>query len=258
LGGEIEDPVAQTQNFGLIRLDSTGAVDTTFGTAGDGKVITDFFSLDDRGRNVKVISGDEILAIGGTFISPTIVRGVIVKYRENGTVADNFGTPIIGMFAESGDFNLLGNIKCSNLLILDEYSNATAGFRLEGEVRSKYLKTTLDTTKFLSAVKYSYLRITSNYTVNNSDLNAVIIVDGVGITVRFRGVTLPENLGKTLIIKNQSTVNTVTIEPFGSRMIVGTTQVSAPTTFTLATSESFIFAAVQEGRTVNTIWIKIN
>ena len=77
-------------NWMLLRLDSTGTLDSTFGT--NGITVVDFFSRDDLPQAL-TIQPDEKILVSGTstdtinyFNNPTIVR-----FTENGIVDSSFG-----------------------------------------------------------------------------------------------------------------------------------------------------------------------
>lgn len=72
-------------NFGLVRLNADGSLDSTFGTGG--KVTADFGNTSDEANRMALTADGKILVTG---YSST--RIAVLRYNTNGTVDTNFGT----------------------------------------------------------------------------------------------------------------------------------------------------------------------
>lgn len=72
-------------NFGLVRLNADGSLDSTFGTGG--KVTADFGNTSDEANRMALTADGKILVTG---YSNT--RIAVLRYNTNGTVDTNFGT----------------------------------------------------------------------------------------------------------------------------------------------------------------------
>jgi uncharacterized delta-60 repeat protein len=80
-------------DFALARYDSSGNLDTSFGT--NGKVITDFFGQDDRIHAIVLQSGGKIIAAGFASIDPFSGRDsdfALARYDTNGNLDASFST----------------------------------------------------------------------------------------------------------------------------------------------------------------------
>lgn len=77
-------------NFGLIRLDSNGALDSTFG--GDGKVTTDFIGTDDLAYALAIQPDGKIVAAGSTFAASgtTPANFGLARYEADGDLDPTF------------------------------------------------------------------------------------------------------------------------------------------------------------------------
>lgn len=82
-----------SHDFALARYTTNGFLDTTFGTNGNGKVLTDFNSRTDEGFSVAVQSDGKIVVAGSADSSSGGNRDfAIVRYTPNGALDPNFGT----------------------------------------------------------------------------------------------------------------------------------------------------------------------
>ncbi|NJL21410.1 MAG: hypothetical protein HC895_12220 [Leptolyngbyaceae cyanobacterium SM1_3_5] len=95
-------------DFALVRYNSDGSLDTTFGTGG--KVATDFDRLGDSGTSV-VLQSDGKLVIAGLARSGDQTRPALVRYNSDGAIDTTFGTNgkvlmNVASGAEIGPFNL--------------------------------------------------------------------------------------------------------------------------------------------------------
>jgi uncharacterized delta-60 repeat protein len=102
-------------DFGLIRYNTDGTLDNTFGTGGI--VTTDFFNNYEEGFIVKVQSDGKILVAGGPINISTDDDFGIVRYNPNGTLDNTFG--VGGQV--STDF--FGGADIVNSLVIDSNGN---------------------------------------------------------------------------------------------------------------------------------------
>ena len=79
-------------DFALVRYNSDGTLDATFGTGG--KVTTDFASPSDFAFSVAIQQDGSIVAAGGTFTGPDSdsFHSALARYNSNGTLDASFGT----------------------------------------------------------------------------------------------------------------------------------------------------------------------
>ncbi|MDP9300808.1 MAG: delta-60 repeat domain-containing protein [Actinomycetota bacterium] len=78
--------ITGNENVAVLRFDSSGSLDTTFG--GDGIVKTDAAAGPDAGSDVALMSDGSIVAIG----SSSYEYGLLVGYNADGTLNSGFGT----------------------------------------------------------------------------------------------------------------------------------------------------------------------
>jgi len=78
--------ITGNENMAVLRFDSTGTLDTTFG--GDGIVKTDATAGPDSGSAVALLSDGSIVAIGTSGYE----YGLLVGYNDDGTLNTGFGT----------------------------------------------------------------------------------------------------------------------------------------------------------------------
>ena len=77
--------------FALVRYNTNGSLDTSFDPVdADGKVITDFGSLNDTANSVAIQADGKIVAAGLTFLSGTNVAFALVRYNTNGSLDTSF------------------------------------------------------------------------------------------------------------------------------------------------------------------------
>jgi uncharacterized delta-60 repeat protein len=79
-------------DFALVRYNSNGTLDATFGTSG--KVTTDFASPSDQASFVAIQQDGSIVAVGRTFTGPDSdgFHSALAHYNSNGTLDAGFGT----------------------------------------------------------------------------------------------------------------------------------------------------------------------
>ena len=85
VGGITKNATTQANNFALVRFNSNGTVDTTFGT--DGKVITSDIIASYNGITKLLLQPDGKIVAGGLSIGMTMAR-----YLPNGALDPTFGT----------------------------------------------------------------------------------------------------------------------------------------------------------------------
>ncbi len=78
------------RDFVVIRYNSNGSLDTTFGTGG--KVATDIGTGDDIGNSVVIQPDGKIVVAGLSYIDAPIISFAIVRYNSNGSLDTTFGT----------------------------------------------------------------------------------------------------------------------------------------------------------------------
>lgn len=112
-------------DVGVIRLTSTGGLDSSFGSGG--KVVTPVGSGEDRGRSV-VLQADGKIIVAGYSHNGSNTDFAVVRYLENGQLDPSFGaggkvTTAIG----SGDERIMGAALQSDgkLLVAGHTSNST-------------------------------------------------------------------------------------------------------------------------------------
>ncbi len=90
------------QNFALVRYDSNGSVDTTFGSSG--KVITDFGGQDSA-SDIAIQNDGKIVAAGTTDHGSYAFDFALARYDSNGSLDTTFGTDgkVITDFGPNGD-----------------------------------------------------------------------------------------------------------------------------------------------------------
>lgn len=88
VAGFAQDTTGSIQDFAIVRYNSDGSLDNTFGTGGI--VTTDFGGNGDDGRTV-VIQGDGKIVVGGYCFNASI-DFAMVRYNSNGTLDNSFDT----------------------------------------------------------------------------------------------------------------------------------------------------------------------
>lgn len=79
-------------DFALARYNSSGSLDTTFGTAGTGKVTTAIGSSDDEIYGITLQSDDKIVVVGRTKNSGGDYDIVVARYTANGVLDTTFNS----------------------------------------------------------------------------------------------------------------------------------------------------------------------
>lgn len=78
-------------DFALTRLNADGTLDTTFGTGGTGKVLTDFGSSNDVANAVAIMNDGKIVVAGSSTVGGTSDFAV-ARYNPDGTLDTTFDT----------------------------------------------------------------------------------------------------------------------------------------------------------------------
>ena len=80
-------------DFALVRYNADGSLDTTFGTAGTGKILTPVGSVsNDQGNSVTLQADGKIIVAGSGAGSGTGTDFALVRYNTDGTLDTGFGT----------------------------------------------------------------------------------------------------------------------------------------------------------------------
>lgn len=89
--GYVWNGTANGGNFGIIRYNSNGSLDSSFGTGG--KVTTDLFGQYDEARRV-AIQADGKIVVAGSTVSSTLFQTDfgVVRYNSDGSLDTTFGT----------------------------------------------------------------------------------------------------------------------------------------------------------------------
>jgi uncharacterized delta-60 repeat protein len=90
--------LATSSDFGLVRFNPNGSLDTAFGI--DGKATTDFLGWGDAARAVAIQSDGKTVAAGMMVVPPSRTpysglrsgRGALVRYNNDGSLDTTFGT----------------------------------------------------------------------------------------------------------------------------------------------------------------------
>ena len=98
---------SQTLDFVLVRLNSDGSVDHTFGI--DGRVVTDFSGNDDTVYALALQSDGKIIAVGGSYDAATELSYIAVtRYNPDGSLDFTFGSGGKTITNLSGDVDASG------------------------------------------------------------------------------------------------------------------------------------------------------
>ncbi|AHM61123.1 hypothetical protein D770_14345 [Flammeovirgaceae bacterium 311] len=78
-------------DIALVRYNTNGSLDSSFGTRGDGKIITDFDGSNDNGRSISLQADGKIIVAGQT-TKGNNGNAALVRYNANGSLDTSFGT----------------------------------------------------------------------------------------------------------------------------------------------------------------------
>ena len=81
---------SSNSDFGLVRYNSNGTLDTSFGT--NGLVSTDYDGMLDAASSVLIQSDGKIVAVGSASSSATFYDFAVVRYLANGQIDTSFGS----------------------------------------------------------------------------------------------------------------------------------------------------------------------
>lgn len=81
--------VGMIGDFALVRYNSDGSLDASFGAGG--KVTTDFFGLSDGAKAVGLLPDGRIIVAGSSFRSSTITDFALARYNSDGSLDTSFG-----------------------------------------------------------------------------------------------------------------------------------------------------------------------
>ena len=115
---------ASEANTALVRYNSNGTTDNTFDD--DGIVITDLFNTEDFGYAV-VVQDDNKILVGGFAIAAASEDFALIRYNEDGTLDNTFGSDGIVTTDFDGFYNI-----ANCMLIQDDGKIVLAGFTTNG------------------------------------------------------------------------------------------------------------------------------
>lgn len=112
----------EESDFALIRYNSNGLIDSTFGT--NGLVTTDYFE-NEGPSEIRILADDKIL-LGGIVYESDDVRSIaLVRYNSDGSVDSSFGNN--GLFSFNPTNN---NVPCNDVLIQPDGKYVIVGRRI--------------------------------------------------------------------------------------------------------------------------------
>jgi uncharacterized delta-60 repeat protein len=94
VGGAMRPVVGQGEDFGLIRLTPSGALDSSFGPSGNGQVVKDFCGEQDRVRGIGLDSSNRIVLGGFARInngSSVQANFALARFTQDGVLDATFG-----------------------------------------------------------------------------------------------------------------------------------------------------------------------
>src|SRR5207302_7184984 len=85
-------------DFAIARYNTDGSLDTTFGTDGTGKVITDLNGNADHARGLALQPDGKLILAGNsaTLTTPIVDKTAVVRYNADGTLDTTLGNGGIG------------------------------------------------------------------------------------------------------------------------------------------------------------------
>ena len=123
-------------DFALARYNSLGILDTTFGSNGNGKVITDISGNKyDEARSVVIDNSNNIIVAGYTLSSTENFDFVLARYTSNGSLDTTFGN---GNGKVTTDFGGNSDDKAYSVVIDKNNKIIVAGFTLSTTNNSDY------------------------------------------------------------------------------------------------------------------------
>ncbi|MEX0643544.1 MAG: PKD domain-containing protein [Pirellulales bacterium] len=139
--GDVRGAVANDIDFGIVRYDTNGSLDTTFGTGG--RVTTDFFARADVANDL-AIQADGFIVVAGSARTLSFSDDIaLARFDTNGALDSTFGT------AGRVNTNISGGSqdKANSVTIQADGKIVAAGFSLTDYVLGRYnTNGTLDTT----------------------------------------------------------------------------------------------------------------
>lgn len=90
LGGWARGAGFSSQDFGLVKYEKDGGLDTSFGTNNDGKVITDFNGNNESLNSIGIQNDGKIVA-GGMMIDGFTEKLALARYNTDGSLDTSFG-----------------------------------------------------------------------------------------------------------------------------------------------------------------------
>lgn len=203
------------ENLGMVRFNTDGSLDTTFGT--NGIVVQNFASFD-HGFIIKVLPNDELL-IGGSIIyyplSLQTSRYGMAKYSENGILDPSFGNngiavnPLINREFIFGRIELVnGKILVSGLKSIEQNNQFVVNFLLTSLNENGSVNTSFN------SVGYAITTFDSNQSIA---YDFIIQPDGKIIQCGYTGVTNQDfalcRFDVDNLSTNQSTTSQFSVTP---------------------------------------------
>ncbi len=113
---------ASNEDFALVRYNSNGSLDTTFGTGG--KVTTAIGNGDDEASGLAIQADGKIVVVGG-FKNGSNWNSVLARYNSNGSMDTTFGTggKVTAAIGNGGDFANAVAIQPDGKIVAAGYSN---------------------------------------------------------------------------------------------------------------------------------------
>lgn len=109
LAGEAGFCCEYTGSFGLVRYETDGTLDPTFG-GGDGIVVTNFTRTDDSARDVAIQANGKIVAVGTEGFNGAHSRFALARYTSDGALDPTFGGSGRVVTAFSKGFDSAGSV----------------------------------------------------------------------------------------------------------------------------------------------------
>lgn len=165
-------------NFALVRLNSNGALDNTFGT--NGIVMTDYLNCDNYGHSVRIQTDGKILLTG--YISYSSKEYVTtLRYNNNGSLDRTFGANKDGIVATTIGTN--SNARANSLAIQADGKIIVAGYILYGGI------------EYILTVRYANDGILDNTfgTYGGANVTSIENIDCIGYSVAI------QNDGKIIV-----------------------------------------------------------
>lgn len=150
VGDYAEDVVVQSDNkivvtgsLTLVRFNSNGTLDATFGTGG----VVNFTDLADFSSSQLALQSDgKILVVGSATIGPSDERAVLLRYNTDGTLDTSFDSDGYVYVAEAHSSGSAVKILSSGAIVISGFSRRSSGFGSQMSIWKFTSSGTVDTT----------------------------------------------------------------------------------------------------------------